>query len=260
VTHQPTLPLIFIEADRVWIRRLPQGVSCLFGDLEPQPDACVEQVTDGHTAPARVVDGSPQPPPDGAEAVGLRAFFDLADEAAYGQAARAYQLLHWRRTHRFCSCCGQPMHRHAVERAMHCAACGYLSYPRINPVVIVRITRGNEILLARRATGATGFFSLVAGFVEAGETLEQAVHREVAEEVGVQLANVRYFSSQPWPYPNNLMVGFTADFAGGTIQPDGAEIAEAGWFTADRLPTLPGRMSISRRLIDDFVHTFGAKR
>jgi NAD+ diphosphatase len=247
-------PLIHIEADRVWIRRLPQRVSCLFDGPEPHPEACVEPVEIDGVASVRAVDGPPQQTPDRAEPVSLRLLFDLADETVYAQASRAFQLLHWRRTHRFCGACGQPMQRHATERAMHCSPCGLLTYPRINPVVIVRITRGREILLARRATGATGFFSLVAGFVETGETLEQAVCREVAEEVGVQIANVRYFCSQPWPYPNNLMLAFTADHAGGAIQVDGAEIAEAGWFTAENLPTLPGRLSVSRKMIDDFAH------
>jgi len=246
-------PHLFIESDRVWIRRLPRGVSVLFDGPEPPGDACVEQVLGNGLAPAQAVDGPPQPAPAGAEPVNLRALFDLVDGAAYAQAAQAFQLLHWRRTHRFCGACGRPMRRHATERAMQCAACGMLAFPRINPVVIVRITRGREILLARRATGATGFFSLVAGFVEAGETLEQAVHREVAEEVGVRIDHVRYFSSQSWPYPNNLMVAFTADYAGGDIRADGVEIAEAGWFTAGRLPVLPGRMSVSRRPIDDFI-------
>jgi len=244
---------MFIEDDRIWIRRIPGGVSSLF-DAPAPPQGYVEAVPgDQETPCAMVVDGAPDPAPAGSEAVGLRAFFELADAAAYAQAARAFQLLHWRRTHRFCGGCGRPMRRHETERAMCCEPCGMLVYPRINPVVIVRITRGREILLARRARGVTGFFSLIAGFVEAGETLEQAVHREVAEEVGVRIERVRYFSSQPWSFPNNLMLAFTAEYAGGEIRVDGEEISEAGWFTADHLPTIPGPISVSRRLIDDFT-------
>ena len=136
---------------------------------------------------------------------------------------------------------------------MACASCRDLVYPRTNPVVIVRITRGPAILLARRATGVTHFYSVIAGFVEAGETLEEAARREILEEVGLHVRDLRYFASQPWPYPNNLMIAFTAVCDSGEIHVDGQEIAEADWFTPDRLPALPHAISVSRRMIDAWL-------
>jgi len=135
---------------------------------------------------------------------------------------------------------------------MICPACSHIVYPRINPVVITLISRDDRILLAHKAGGVLPFWSLVAGFVEAHETLEQAVAREIAEEVGLRVTNIRYASSQPWPFPNNLMFGFTAEYESGEITPDGVEIAEAGWFGRDDLPPIPSRVSIARRMIDAF--------
>jgi NAD+ diphosphatase len=195
---------------------------------------------------------SPEPPSPDAERVGLRALFDLVPPEVFARAGLARQLLHWRRAHRFCGACGAPMNRHPAERAMSCPACGHAAYPRINPVVITLVYRGAEILLARKASGQPRFWSLVAGFVEPGETLEAAAAREIAEEVGLRVRNIRYAASQPWPFPNNLMLGFTAEYDSGEIAPDGAEIAEADWFGRDGLPPIPSRVSIARRLIDAF--------
>ena len=200
-----------------------------------------------------LVDGYAEPPLPHARALDLRACFDLATPADYALAARAFQWLNWRRTTRFCAACGQPLVRHAVESAMACRACKALFYPRINPVVIVRITRGDAVLLERRVQGTHTFYSVVAGFVEAGESFEQALCREVDEEVGITVRNIRYFSSQPWPFPNNLMAAFTAEWASGDICPDGVEVTEADWFTRDTLPTLPGPISIARRMIDAWL-------
>jgi NAD+ diphosphatase len=136
------------------------------------------------------------------------------------------------------------------EAAMRCPACGLLAYPRISPAVMVLVRDGDKLLLARSPHFKPGVFSALAGFVEPGETLEQCAAREVREEVGIEIANLRYFDSQPWPFPNSLMVAFFADYAGGTIRPDPAEIAEAAWFSPDELPILPDPISISRRLID----------
>ena len=172
----------------------------------------------------------------------------------FAQAGQARQLLNWRLTHRFCGACGAPLTRHDTEHAMHCAACNLFFYPRINPVVITLVSRGDQILLAHKVGGLYPFWSIIAGFVEANETLEAAVAREVAEEVGLRVKNIRYATSQPWPFPNNLMMGFTAEYADGEIRPDGAEIGEAGWFDRDHLPPIPSRVSIARRLIDAFFN------
>jgi NAD+ diphosphatase len=185
--------------------------------------------------------------------MGLRALFDRTSPEMYGAAARAVPIAEWRRTTRHCGVCATAMERDPAERAMVCPACKHRVYPRINPVVIVRVTRGDEVLLARRAAGPTGFFSVVAGFVEAGEALEETLAREVREEVGITVRNVRYFHSQAWSFPNNLMIAFTAEYADGMVRPDGVEMAEAGWFRRNALPTLPGPISIARRMIDAWL-------
>jgi NAD+ diphosphatase len=134
-----------------------------------------------------------------------------------------------------------------------CPKCGLLSFPRLSPAIIVAVVHGSKILLARANHFADGFYSVLAGFVEPGETLEECVRREVQEEVGLQVKNIRYFGSQPWPFPHSLMIGFTAEFAGGHITIDGAEIADAAWFSPADLPRIPGEISIARRLIDWFL-------
>ncbi|MDD4443220.1 MAG: NAD(+) diphosphatase [Kiritimatiellae bacterium] len=242
--------LLLFSDDQLWIRHTPEGPSCLF-DADPAAFALTEPLP-AYAAEEVFAAESAGPPAPGTERVTLRALFDLVTPQRYAQAGLARQLLHWRRAHRFCGACGAPLQRHASERAMVCPACGHTAYPRINPVVITLVARGDQILLTRKAGGVLPFWSLVAGFVEANETLEQAVAREIAEEVGLRVTDIRYAASQPWPYPNNLMFGFTAAYESGSITPDGVEIAEAGWFGRDDLPPIPSRVSIARRLIDAF--------
>lgn len=190
-------------------------------------------------------------PPDLAgQLVPVRSLFALVGAEAFALAGRATQLMDWRRNHRYCGRCATPTTMKSDEFAMSCPQCGLLAYPRISPAVMVLIERGNELLLARSPHFRPGMFSALAGFVEAGETLEQAAVREVREEVGVEIANLRYFSSQPWPFPDSLMLAFFADYAGGEIVPDPSEIEDAGWFARDALPPLPDPVSIARRLID----------
>lgn len=242
-------PTVLFSGDQLWIRRRADGVDHFFDVDDP---ALSERVDDG--CAVAQADSAPAP---GAERIGLRAFFDLASPDAFVQAGRARQILHWRLTHRFCGACGAPLVRHATERAMLCEACGLFFYPRTNPVVITLVSRGDQILLAHKAGGVVPFWSIVAGFVEAHETLEAAVAREVSEEVGLRVKNIRYATSQPWPFPNNLMLGFTAEYDGGELRPDGVEISEAGWFGRDNLPPIPSRVSIARRLIDAFFSALG---
>ena len=154
---------------------------------------------------------------------------------------------------RFCTQCrGELSHRDDV-RAKECRQCGRLEFPRLSPAIIVLIERGDTLLLARSPRFAGQFFSVLAGFVEPGESLEDAVHREVMEEVGIAVREVRYFGSQPWPFPDSLMIGFTAQYDSGEIQVDGEEIIEAGWYAVGQLPQIPGRISIARKLIDFFI-------
>ena len=185
---------------------------------------------------------------------GIRAVFGMAGAEAFALVGRASLLLDWQKNHRFCGRCATPTERKPAEFAMLCPNCGLLAYPRISPAVMVLIGRGQgrkrEFLLARSPHFREGMFSALAGFVEAGETLEQAAVREVREEVGVEIANLRYFHSQPWPFPDSLMLAFFADYAGGEIQPQPGEIEAAGWFAVDELPLLPNLESIARRLIE----------
>lgn len=223
----------------------PTGMPDAFGH---PANALLVGKSEGVACYAAEVDGFPEMP--GAEAVPLRAIFQLAGPQVFMLAGRATQLLDWQANHRFCGRCGTPSELAEGEMAMRCPACGLLAYPRISPAVMVLVRDGEKLLLARSPHFKPGVFSALAGFVEPGETLEQCAVREVREEVGIEIANLRYFDSQPWPFPNSLMVAFFADYAGGTITPDPAEIAEAAWFSPDELPILPDPISISRRLID----------
>jgi NAD+ diphosphatase len=182
---------------------------------------------------------------------GLRSLFGIMDDDTVAIAGRAIQLLQWDRTHRFCGACGTPTERLAGERARRCPACQLSAYPRIAPAMMCLVTRGDEILLARNVNFPPGRYSALAGFLEAGESIEDAVHREVREEVGIEVSNLRYFASQSWPFPHSLMIAFTAEYAGGELTPNRIEIAEAEWFSKDRLPQLPPRVSIARALIDE---------
>jgi NAD+ diphosphatase len=188
--------------------------------------------------------------PAGWSALGLRELFGHFEETLGALSGRAYQIMDWDRNHLFCSRCGKPTEQRRDERARSCTGCGRVAYPPISPAIMVLVTRGRELLLARKAEWAPGRFSALAGFVEPGEMLEQTVARETREEVGVEITNIRYFGSQPWPFPHSLMIAFTAEYAGGEVRPDGVEIHEARWFTIEDLPKLPPSISISRRLID----------
>ncbi len=201
--------------------------------------------------------------PDGAEApegsafVDLRAIFAAVDEEFFAVAGKAKQVVSWHATHHFCGRCGGETEPARGEMAMRCARCGMMHYPRVSPAVIVRVRRGDEILLARSPGFPKGLRSVLAGFVEPGESIEETIHREVREEVGIEVENLRYFGSQPWPFPNSLMIGFTADYAGGELAPQPGEIEDAGWYRAGDLPQLPPKVSIARRMIEDFVSAPG---
>ena len=190
------------------------------------------------------------PIPDGYQLRSLRSLLMHMSAEQFALAGAAAQVLEWVRTHRFCGCCGTPTIPHPKgERAMVCPACENTQYPRINPCVIVAIHKDDTILLARAQRYSVPMYSLLAGFVEAGETLEQAVVREVAEESGIQIKNLRYVSSQPWPFPNNLMLGFTAEWAAGELVIQEEELLDAQFFRYDALTMIPPAGSISYQLI-----------
>jgi NAD+ diphosphatase len=191
--------------------------------------------------------------PPSLEVAGVREILGPLGEAKFGLAARAIQLVEWADTSRFCGRCATPTVRVPEERCFKCPACGFMAYPRIAPAIIVLVRRGDEALLARGARFPGVFYSTLAGFAEAGETLEETLAREVREEVGIEIKSPRYFGSQPWPFPHSLMVGFHADWAGGEIQADGKEILDARWFKVDALPAIPPKVSIAGRLIASWV-------
>lgn len=203
--------------------------------------------------PCHAVELADESLPDGMDFKDLRQVYGLLEEDLFVLGGRAVQIVEWDRTHQYCGQCGTRTRTKENERAKVCPQCGLLNFPRLSPAIIVAVTRGEEILLARSAHFPQRMFSVLAGFVEPGETIEECVVREVKEEVGITVGNIHYFGSQPWPFPNSLMLGFTAEYVAGELALDPTEIAEAGWFRADSLPSIPGRISIAGRLIAAFL-------
>lgn len=260
----------FVPAIELTLEPTPQGWHLAFANGQ----LLLPEDGDGHLAPAAAgwlpqlaesrhylgrLDGLdcwalrlPEAPP-GYRSVPLRSAMMAAAPPLAALAGRAAQVLDWDRTHRFCGVCGTPTALQAGERARRCPACGHTAYPRISPAMMALVWRPGQVLLARAPHFVNQMYSALAGFVEAGESIEHCVHREVAEEVGVQVHNLRYYGSQSWPFPNSLMIAFTAEWAGGDIVPQQGEIADAQWFDLDALPNIPPRFSISGHLIRDTV-------
>lgn len=194
--------------------------------------------------------------PPGFALVPLRSLLTQIPEPLFHLCGVGAHLVHWERHHAFCGRCGASTLRHPSERARRCPSCEAVAHPRISPAVIVAVVRDGKLLLARNARNRLGFRSVLAGFLEVGETLEQCVAREVQEEVGLAVRNVRYFASQPWPFPDSLMIAFTAEYQSGDLKPDPAELADADWYAADALPAVPPPGTVARKLIDWFVNTY----
>ena len=228
----PAIPtLAELEAAHV------DGIRHYLGELNGVPCVAIV-VPDAIAAPA------------GFRLAGLRALFFRVPEPLVAIGARAFQVVEWDRTHRFCGRCGTPTRDKGGERAKECPACGYVAYPRVSPAMMALVTRGRDLLLARAHRFPPAMYSALAGFVEPGETIEDCVRREVKEEVGVDVGTLTYFASQSWAFPHSLMIAYTAEYAGGELVPDGTEIADVRWFPADALPEMPPSLSIARRLID----------
>lgn len=208
-------------------------------------------VGDQHCFSAEIADKDEVP--KGWNFHGLRRLYGLLPENLFWVAGAAVQIVDWDRTHQFCGRCGARTQNKSHERAKECPQCGLLSYPRISPAIIVLVEKDNTLLLARSHRHPSGMYSVLAGFVEPGETLEATVRREIREEVGIEVNDIHYFGSQPWPFPNSLMIAFTCSYAGGEITLEEEEIADANWFTAGNLPPIPPKVSIARQLIDWFV-------
>lgn len=173
-------------------------------------------------------------------------------------AGRAHQIINWVRTHQYCGKCGGPIKNKVTELARECPNCGVNIYPRISPAVIIAIVKGDKILLARNKNFPNSFYSVLAGFVEPGETLEECVQREVKEEVGIEVKNIKYFGSQSWPFPDSLMIAFTAEYANGEIVVDNLELSHADWFSRYNLPAkIPDKKTIAGRLIEWFIQQQG---
>ena len=184
---------------------------------------------------------------------GLRSLFGKIDAEIFGLAGRAIQIIHWNRDHKYCGRCGTRMKTRKTELAKKCPTCSFTCFPRLSPAVIMSVVRGDEILLGRSPHFPEGMYSTLAGFVDSGETLEEAVSREVREEVNVEISDIHYVASQPWPFPHSLMIGFSSKYQGGTLRIDNKEIEDAGWFSRDNLPKLPSHISIARHLIEMFI-------
>ncbi|HOV90401.1 MAG TPA: NAD(+) diphosphatase [Syntrophorhabdaceae bacterium] len=179
--------------------------------------------------------------------------YDYLDDDIFNIAIRAKQITNWDRTSIFCSRCGSRTKDKDRLRAKECPDCGLVIFPRISPAIIVLVEKEGKILLAKAVRFKEDIYSILAGFVEPGETLEEAVEREVREEVGIEIKNIRYFGSQPWPFPDSLMIGFLAKYKSGRIKIDKEEIVDARWFSPENLPNIPGNISIARRMIDWFL-------
>jgi NAD+ diphosphatase len=192
-------------------------------------------------------------PPDGWCFTSLRSLFGIVAEDLVAAIGTAIHLLEWDANSQFCGRCSAATALKEDERAKLCPECGLLIFPRISPAIIVAVLDHGRILLGCNKRHTKAMYSLVAGFVEAGENLEQAVKREIREEVSVEVENIQYWGSQPWPFPDSLMIGFTAEYKSGAIKVDGEELIDAGWFSPDSMPLIPPCGSISRKIIDWFT-------
>lgn len=193
--------------------------------------------------------------PEGFQPYDLRSlYFEVAYDV-FLLAGKAFHVMNWNKTHRFCGRCGTAMNELDQEMAKVCPKCGLINYTRISPAVIVGIIKGDKILLAHSSSFRNKMYSILAGYVEPGETLEDGVQREVMEEVGIKIRNIKYFGSQAWPFSSSLMIGFTAEYESGEIAVDHNEITDAAWFDVNNLPELPAEYSIAREIIDSYIKT-----
>lgn len=201
------------------------------------------------------MDGALKDLPPGWKLLPLRSLYGLLSDSVMKAAGTAVQILDWDKNHRYCGRCGTPTERSSIDRSKVCPACGARYFPHISPAVIVAVLKGDEILLAHNSRFKDSVYSLLAGFIEPGENLEEGARREILEEVSIEIGEMTYFGSQSWPFPDSLMIGFIARYKSGDIRVDGDEITDAAWFKRDELPELPSGGSISRSIINWFVNS-----
>lgn len=253
-----TLYFVFCKGD-IMLEKLPDGTYTIPSGEEPptevKPQTNMMNVSgmNGTAVHAYRID-SPVTDDARFEMCGLRQSYYKLPHDLYLKAGKCHELLYWDSNTRFCGVCGAPMKMH-TDISKRCTRCGKEVWPQLATAVIVLIHRGDEVLLVHARNFKGNFMGLVAGFVETGETLEEAVHREVMEETNLVITNLRYFGSQPWPYPCGLMVGFNADYVSGEIKLQTEELARGAWFTKDNLPQIPEKLSIARKLIDAWLES-----
>ncbi|MDY6956131.1 MAG: NAD(+) diphosphatase [Pseudomonadota bacterium] len=248
------------DGSRLWVRReadgsfsLPRVTRALLLGLATDPVPHPLGYLDGVACQAVGADSNAETTDPQGQWLDLRRLHGRLPQDLFLLAGRAIQIVAWDRTHRYCGQCATALVFAENDRAKQCPACGLRQFPRLAPAVMAMVVRGTEVLLARGPEFPEGMFSILAGFVEPGETLESCVRREVAEEVGIEVGPMRYLGSQPWPFPHSLMIGFVCEYRAGALRPDGVEIVEAGWFDYRALPPHPGPMSLAGVLIADFV-------
>lgn len=251
-----TLYFVFCKGD-IMLEKLPDGTYTIPSGEEPptkvKPETNIMNVSSLHgTAVHTYRIDSPATDDARFEMCGLRQSYYKLPQDLYLKAGKCHELLYWDSNAQFCGVCGAPMKMH-TDISKRCTQCGKEVWPQLATAVIVLIHRGDEVLLVHARNFKGNFMGLVAGFVETGETLEEAVHREVMEETNLVITNLRYFGSQPWPYPCGLMVGFNADYVSGEIKLQTEELARGAWFTKDNLPQIPEKLSIARKLIDAWL-------
>ena len=253
-----TLYFVFCKGD-IMLEKLPDGTYTIPSgeepptEVKPQTNMMNVSVMNGTAVRTYRID-SPVTDDARFEMCGLRQSYYKLPHDLYLKAGKCHELLYWDSNTQFCGICGAPMKMH-TDISKRCTRCGKEVWPQLATAVIVLIHRGDEVLLVHARNFKGNFMGLVAGFVETGETLEEAVHREVMEETNLAITNLRYFGSQPWPYPCGLMVGFNADYVSGEIKLQTEELARGAWFTKDNLPQIPEKLSIARKLIDAWLES-----
>jgi len=233
------------------LQRVPHGIRVLPRVEKPpvHPEGALHQLGRYRNQPCVAYATSQTPDPNGWDLPDLRTAYDLIELDLHPFANKGFELIYWDRQSQYCSACGTPTHM-STDISKSCPACNREIFPTLTPAVLAMVRKGDSILLARAHSFREPFYSILSGYLDQGESLEECVCREVFEETGITVRNVTYFGSQSWPFPSNLMIGFVADYESGELQLQEKELESGAFYTRDNLPRLPGRFSLSRRMID----------